>query len=88
MKFAWTGVLLFLLWALHGQLWFGRGSVQALQIMLAELATSNIQSAERNDRLTSEILDLKEGLETVERTARLELGMVKPNEVYVQFVNQ
>jgi cell division protein FtsB len=31
-----------------------------------------------------EIRDLKEGLEMVEEKARLELGMVKPNEIYIQ----
>jgi cell division protein FtsB len=28
--------------------------------------------------------DLRSGLEMVEEKARLELGMVKPNEIYVQ----
>jgi cell division protein FtsB len=33
--------------------------------------------------LASEVRDLKEGLEMVEERARMELGMVKPNEIYV-----
>lgn len=32
----------------------------------------------------AEVRDLQEGLDTVEEKARLELGMVKPNEIYVQ----
>ena len=36
-------------------------------------------------QLSAEVRDLKEGLEMVEEKARLELGMVKPNEIYVQF---
>ena len=34
--------------------------------------------------VTSEVSDLREGGEMVEEKARSELGMVKPNEVYVQ----
>jgi len=30
------------------------------------------------------VRDLKEGLEIVEEKARTELGMVKPNEIFVQ----
>jgi hypothetical protein len=37
-----------------------------------------------NDRLQSEVNDLKDGLSTVEEKARYELGMVKPNEIYIQ----
>ena len=38
-------------------------------------------------RLQSEVADLKEGLGTVEEKARYELGMVKPNEVFVQIAH-
>ena len=37
-----------------------------------------------NAALASEVRDLKEGLETVEERARMELGMVRPNEIFVQ----
>jgi cell division protein FtsB len=37
-----------------------------------------------NDRLSAELHDLKDGLEMVEERARSEIGMVKPNEVFVQ----
>ena len=39
-----------------------------------------------NERLNSEVHDLKEGLDMVEEKARSELGMVKPNEVYVHYM--
>ena len=38
----------------------------------------------RNDQITAEVRDLKEGLEMIEEKARFELGMVKPDEIYVQ----
>ena len=38
----------------------------------------------RNTQMLAEVRDLKEGLEMVEEKARFELGMVKPDEIYVQ----
>jgi len=79
--------LLALLVILHAQLWFGRGSVPGVARMTDELSSkkqANQAAQMANDRLTSEVRDLKEGLEMVEEKARLELGMVKANEIYVQ----
>jgi cell division protein FtsB len=76
-----------LLVILHAQLWFGRGSVPAVSRMVTDLETQqqkNIQAQLVNDRLGAEVHDLRSGLEMVEEKARLELGMVKPNEIYVQ----
>ena len=79
--------LIALLVILHGQLWFGRGSVFEVAHLNEQLAIQNQhnQQAQRaNDQLAAEVRDLAEGLEMVEEKARLELGMVKPNEIYVQ----
>jgi cell division protein FtsB len=79
--------LIILLMILHGQLWFGRGSVpnvSKLQGQLEAQKNSNTQAALVNDRLSAEIHDLQEGLEIVEEKARAELGMVKVNEIYIQ----
>ena len=38
----------------------------------------------RNEQLASEVRDLQEGQDMVEELARQELGMVKPNEIFVQ----
>lgn len=80
-------VLIALLLILHGQLWFGRGSipnVSKLSRQLEEQKQHNAQALLANERLEAEIHDLKEGLEIVEEKARSELGMVKANEIYVQ----
>ncbi len=80
-------VLVLLLAVLQWQLWTGRGSVRDVAQMREKLATlkeANAKAALSNERLTSEVSDLKEGLEMVEERARAELGMVKPNEVFVQ----
>lgn len=80
-------ILVLLLVILQWQLWTGRGSVRdvaQLQDKLAEQKAANTRAALANERLASEVNDLKEGLEMVEERARQELGMVKPNEVFVQ----
>ncbi|NCN72116.1 MAG: septation ring formation regulator EzrA [Rhodoferax sp.] len=79
--------LIALLVILHGQLWFGRGSVAQvahLRSQLADQAQRNEQTQFANDQLAAEVRDLKEGLEMVEEKARMELGMIKINEIYVQ----
>lgn len=81
-------ILLALLAALHAQLWLGRGSVPRVNEMQRQIdaqKAANGQARQANARLDSEVHDLKEGLDMVEEKARSELGMVRPNEVYVQF---
>ena len=80
-------ILVLLLLIVQWQLWTGRGSVRdvaQLQEKLTEQKQANARAALANERLESEVNDLKEGLEMVEERARQELGMVKPNEVFVQ----
>ncbi|HXE50348.1 MAG TPA: cell division protein FtsB [Ramlibacter sp.] len=79
-------ILIVLLLIVQGQLWFGRGSVRnvsAMQRKLDAQKAANAQAQQANEQLASEVRDLKEGLEMVEEKARTELGMVKPNEVFV-----
>jgi cell division protein FtsB len=80
--------LLALLLALQAQLWFGRGSVpsvDALKSRLEQLEADNAAMRLTNEQLANEIRDLQEGLEVVEAYARQELGMVKANEIFVQY---
>ncbi|MFP8780654.1 FtsB family cell division protein [Hydrogenophaga sp. RWCD_12] len=85
------GLLITLLLVVHAQLWFGRGSVPQVNRMKAELAlleSVNRQAQWRNDRLASEVRDLHEGLGMVEELARQDLGMVRPNEIFVQIAHK
>ena len=78
--------LILLLVVVHAQLWFGRGSVGAVSTLQQKLdaqKAANAQAQQANERLANEVRDLKEGLEMVEEKARSELGMVKPNEIFV-----
>ena len=80
-------LLIGLLLVVQGQLWFGRGSVSEVRRMQHELDEQKAQNAlaqQANERLGAEVRDLQEGLDMVEEKARSELGMVKPNEIYVQ----
>ena len=80
-------VLIALLVVLQAQLWFGRGSlpdVMRLRQQLKEHMQHNQAAHLANERLGAELHDLKDGLEMVEERARAEIGMVKPNEIFVQ----
>ena len=80
-------LLVALLALIHAQLWFGRGSVRNVNELRQQLESqkaANAQAQLANERLAAEVRDLKEGQEMVEERARAELGMVKPNEIYVQ----
>lgn len=84
-------VLLLLLAAVHAQLWFGPGSVayvQDLHQQIAEQNAANARVRSENERLLVEVNDLKNGLEMVEAKARSELGMLKPNEIFVQVTHR
>ena len=80
-------VLVVLLLVLQGQLWFGRGSlshVSELEAQVGQEKAANQEARRNNEQLSAEVSDLKEGLNMVEERARHELGMVKPNEIFVQ----
>lgn len=90
-KYAAPAVLLLLLAIVQAQLWFGRGSLPAVARLTEQLDAQNQQNKQAqlaNDRLAAEVRDLKEGLDMVEEKARRELGMVKPNEIYVHITNK
>lgn len=80
-------ILLALLVIFQAQLWIGRGSlshVSELRQRLAAQQQANTAAEASNELLAAEVGDLQEGLEMVEEKARRELGMVKPNEIFVQ----
>lgn len=85
-----TVVLVVLLIAVQYPLWWGHGGwlrVHELQQQLTDQERKNTSLQERNDRLAGEVEDLKSGSAALEERARYELGMVKADEVFVQFVS-
>jgi len=76
-----------LLVLVHAELWFGKGGVPRMMELRGKLVAqkaTNDAARHRNEQLAAEVGDLKEGLEMVEEKARFELGMIKPDEIYVQ----
>ena len=82
-----TLALIALLVLVQAQLWLGdTGKPHAigLAMQLERQHAANALASGRNERLAAEVRDLREGLDMVEEKARGELGMVKPNEIFVQ----
>ncbi|MBP9147167.1 MAG: septum formation initiator family protein [Rhodoferax sp.] len=80
-------LLISLLVLIHAQLWLGRGSLPNVAQLRNELNQQNQRNQQAllaNGQLAAEVRDLKEGLEMVEEKARMDLGMVKANEIFVQ----
>ena len=79
--------LVALLALVHAELWFGKGGAPRMLDLSARLANqqaANDAARARNTQMDAEVRDLKEGLEMVEEKARFELGMIRPDEIYVQ----
>lgn len=76
-------ILTLLLLAVQYRLWLGEGGiaeVRRLQTQIAEQQAENARLLERNRVMEAEVMELKQGMETVEERARHELGMVREGE--------
>ncbi|MBX3686757.1 MAG: cell division protein FtsB [Rhodocyclaceae bacterium] len=85
-----TIILTVLLVVLQYPLWFGKGGwlrVWEVDRQLQEQRAVNQQLEQRNAALEAEVRDLKTGLDAVEERARFELGLTKPDEIFVQTPN-
>ena len=83
-----TIALLLLLAAVHAGLWLGDAGlpqVMELQAQLEAQRQRNTSQLRANERLVAEVEDLRQGLEMVEERARADLGMIKPDEMLVQY---
>ena len=84
-------ILLGLLVLIQYPQWIGKGGWLRVWDMSRQVEAqkdTNRQLAARNDGLDAEVKDLKQGLEAVEERARVELGMIKPNEVFYQIIDK
>lgn len=67
--------------------WFGEGGFrdhQKLAQKIQQQTEINSELKERNRVLAAEVFDLKNGIEAIEEHARLDLGLIKPHETFVQ----
>lgn len=72
---------------LQYQYWLGengRFEHHNLQTEIEEQQRLNDNQVAANNLLRADVQDLKNGLEAVEEHARLDLGLIKPNETFVQ----
>ncbi len=86
-----AAVLLLVLVLLQHPLWLGKGGwlrVWDVDRQLQQQRESNKELETRNAGLDAEVRDLKQGYDAIEERARFELGMVKPDEVFVQIPDQ
>ncbi len=84
-----TLILIALLLLLQYPLWLGKGGwlkVWDLHRQVEAQQQLNQQSQMRNAVLNAEVLDLKQGTAAIEERARSELGMIKRDEVFFQFL--
>ena len=50
-------------------------------------STDNVALSQRNQKLLAEVIDLKQGGETIETLARSELGLIKAEETFYQIID-
>jgi cell division protein FtsB len=84
-----SAFLAILILALQYPLWLGKGGwlrVRELDRGLAQQRETLAKLKARNDALDAEVRDLKEGYDAIEERARMELGMIKRDEVFYQVV--
>lgn len=83
-------ILIIALVVLQHKLWLGDGNViewVQLEKKLEEHRSENEKLASRNRAIEADIRELKSGDQALEEQARYELGMIKENEAYYQFVD-
>ena len=81
--------LTLLLLAIQWPLWFGKGGwlrVAELDRQLAAQRAVNDELTRRNAQLAAEVASFKAGREAIEERARLQLNMIRSDELFFQFV--
>jgi cell division protein FtsB len=81
--------LVLLLGWLQYRLWVGEGSLAEVHALKADIARQTRELAQlraRNQALAAEVAGLKSGNEALEERARMDLGMIKSGEVFLQVI--
>ena len=77
--------------ALQHRLWLGESNVNDAELLRQQVAMQKLQNslmAKKNQRLRTEVMDLKGGHQVIEAHARTRLGMISQGEVFYQIVRQ
>ncbi|WP_306671130.1 septum formation initiator family protein [Endozoicomonas sp. SESOKO1] len=78
-------LLTLLLVCLQTRLWIGEGSMAEMLTQkdsLERFRLENERLYQRNRLLAKEVVELQQGMETVEERARQELGMIRSDETF------
>jgi len=84
-------ILLVLFLLLQYRFWFSDGGqvdVRRIQEKVEKQREENQRLKERNEALSAEVRDLKQGVEAIEERARREMGMIKENETFYQIIDK
>ena len=68
---------------------FGKGGLLDMWNMQRDIAAQQEQNErlqQRNRELAGEIVNLQKGTEAIEERARSDLGLIKPDEVFMQII--
>jgi cell division protein FtsB len=82
-------VLIGLLIGIQWPLWFGKGGwlrVAELQRQIERQQSENAQITARNAELAAELQSVREGREAIEERARMQLNMIRDDELFFQWV--
>uniref|UniRef100_UPI003873C963 cell division protein FtsB n=1 Tax=Aestuariirhabdus haliotis TaxID=2918751 RepID=UPI003873C963 len=78
-------LLAVMLLALQYRLWFGESSLSQLREVNAQIdqqRSENQRLEQRNRVLEAEVVELQQGVDTLEERARSDLGMIKEGEQF------
>ena len=82
-------ILVALIVLIQYPLWVGKGgwlTAWRLEDKLENEKAKNTRLEARNSALAAEVRDLKQGTEAIEERARHELGMLRSDEIFFQYV--
>jgi cell division protein FtsB len=77
--------LVVLIGALQIPLWMGEGSFRDVRLLRQSIEAQALENRvlhSRNEALSAEVVDLRQGLEAIEERARSELGMIREGETF------
>ena len=78
-------LLMLMLVGLQTRLWIGTGSMPELLTLKEKMERFRLENErlyQRNRLLAREVVELQQGMETLEERARQDLGMVRRNETF------
>lgn len=84
-----TIVFFILVGILQYKLWFAPGGIRDVATLRQQVIAQrkkNDHMIVQDDQMIADVNDLKQGGQAIEERARVELGMIKENEEFYQFV--